>query len=116
SAIAHAAVERMKLDSTNASETAGREMVQRANMISQQSSARIREEAAYRAHLGLVAMHELAGQTAAEAAGRMITQSSGILAVALLAALLAALITAQSAVRPITALAAGARSIARGHF
>jgi signal transduction histidine kinase len=116
SAIAHQALERMKEDSTNASTTAGREMVQRADLIAQQSSTRIRDEAAYRAHLGLIAMHELAGQTAAAAAGRMITQSSGILAVALLAALLAALLTAQSAVRPITALAAGARSIARGDF
>src|SRR5439155_24602983 len=55
-------------------------------------------------------------QTAAAAAGRIVFESGGVLLVALIAALLVALLTAQSAVRPITALAAGARSIAQRDF
>jgi len=115
-AMAHRDIERVKSDSQAASAAAAKAMDLRARGIAGKGTDRIRSEAAKRARLGLASMHELASRTADAAAGRIILQSLGVLLVALLAALMVALLTARSVVRPITALAAGARSIAQGEF
>jgi HAMP domain-containing protein len=115
-ASAHRDIERVKRDSEDASRAAAVAMTRTAQGIASTSGDRIRSDAALRARLGLASMHELASQTAAAAGERIIFESGGVLLVALMAALLVALLTAQSAVRPITALAAGARSIAQGDF
>jgi signal transduction histidine kinase len=109
-------ISRVERDSQAASQAAAAAMTRTAQGIAAQSGVKIQTEAARRAHLGLESMHELATQTAAAAAERMVIQSTGVLLVALMGALLVALLTARSAVRPITALAAGARSIAQGDF
>jgi signal transduction histidine kinase len=115
-AIARGALARMRQDSQGASQEAEREMDRTARKIAGQSALRIAYEADRRAKLNLASMHELASRTAGTAAGNIVFEAVGILAVALMAALLVALLTARSAVRPITALAAGARSIALGDF
>lgn len=114
--IARGALARMREDSKAASQAAEREMDRTARRIAGQSAGRIAYEADRRAKLNLASMHELASRTAGTAAGNIALEAVGILAVALMAALLVALLTARSAVRPITALAAGARSIALGDF
>jgi two-component system phosphate regulon sensor histidine kinase PhoR len=114
--IAQTAMRQTERASQTAATAARQEMAERARVAAEKATAAMQEQTSRSSQTGLVRMQQLTSLTANQAATRMVTHSLWLIAGFLVIALLSAILTARSLVRPIAQMAAGTAAIARGDF
>lgn len=114
--IAELAVRQAQTRSRAAAQETRQRMTERAREAAEQAGWALREQTRRSRRAGLMRMQQLTSLTANEAAARMVKNSLWLILLFLVLALLFAVGTARSLVRPIAAMAAGTAAIARGDF
>jgi two-component system phosphate regulon sensor histidine kinase PhoR len=114
--IAQTAMRQTTRASQTAATAAQQEMAERARLAAANATAAMKAQTSSAARTGLLRMQQLTSLTANQAAARMVSHSLWLIAGFLVIALLSAVLTARSLVRPIAEMAAGTAAIAEGDF